>query len=171
MTQAKLQQGEEPLQTKEQQRIAQIMDCCVFAKAKEDTEIMLSSLRAELRGHPHNINARAITKLAAMIGKTEAVTKRRVKALCVKGYMQIDEEQYLHMIPLPCVGKDELDCADALFKYQSYLLAARSNRVQGKTASQILEGLCPRTQTLREEGVCKLARWPECEACKWGKKV
>lgn len=154
-------------QTEEQTLIAQILDVCVFANPKEDTEIMLSSLHAELRGHPLNINAQAVVKLAAMIGKTEAVTKRKVKALCTNGYMHIDGEQYLYTIPRARIGKTETQCAEALMRYQSYLLAPVTKRRNAKTASQLLGDMCPALKESIDAEVCALHRYPECEGCKW----
>jgi hypothetical protein len=167
MKQKKIQSEDMP-QTEEQAIIAQIIDTCVFAKEKDDLEIMLSALRAELRGRPYNINARAITKLAAMIGKTEAVTKRKVKALCANGYMQIDPEQYLYIVPLQRTNKTEAQLAEVLLKYQEYLLEPVTKRQRTKTASQLLSDICPHRGKARNESVCALLRYPECVKCKWG---
>lgn len=169
MKQKTIQQEDTP-QTEEQTIIAQVLDVCVFAKPKDDIEIMLSSLRAELRGHPYNINAQAIAKLAAMIGKTETVTKRKVKALCANGYMLIDGEQYLRMLPKARIGMTETQCAEALLKYQNYLLAPITRLQGGKTASQMLDSLCPHSKETRDASVCTLHRYEECAGCKWGRE-
>lgn len=129
-------------------------------------DVYLALVERFLLHFPYNVNLEAWKQIGQRVGIEPTLAKQKVIDMEAAGYV---EWKNWCLYPIFHVNGDHDEVVVALRELQAELEKERTAALSSEDMYALLNSMCPHTKRQRDNELCSLGRWEECERCKYAK--
>ena len=141
-------------------------------------DIYIDIIERRLSSKPLIQSEESIAYLAQQVGIEHALMSEKIKAMVRIDWIELEQvgkrdvNQIFVLSPTwhYKVGIDKIKFAIAIREYKENLKEDKDCQMSTQEIYALMNSVCAHTQKKRDEELCEMAKWVECETCIYGGK-
>ena len=137
------------------------------------SDIYVSIIERRLSSKPLIQSEEAIAYLAQQVGIEHALMSEKIKAMVRMDWIELEQigkrdvNKLFVLSPIwrYKVGIDKIKFAIAIREYKENIKEDKDCQMSTREIYALMNSVCAHTQKKRDEELCAMARWVECETC------